>query len=533
MSGNKVFPAVPDLDVITENLIVPDFQRLDARLFPFALLDFLQHFFAVVSDSPILVKLRVVTGLDDSSLANGKPRFVHDSAIQEIDQFVIRTDIILPAPEQIGPRRRHQRFDARQSRQGNLQRDKIPGVGRADFRPRQQALKIVYLLHALPQPRTHGIIPQQLFHGVMPRPDVQNGSQRLLQPSPQQPSPHRRSREIKHVEKRVFLSAVPQIARDLQIAERRRVKHKPPGSLQPCKPADMAEIGHNGLMQIVKERRQRRLRIRVARPILRTEMAQHHLFRTFHRRKLSKRTALHSLGRKIPDLLPKRKRSRKQKLRRRQSIKLVQRRLHPVLPFMHAVKAFSRGNIRAGKHDALAVFIQKDDIIILRRGQRILGKNRSRRDDLDDLAFRQARRFRVADLLGNSHLIALADQLCDIVFCRMIRHAAHRRFFRIPAAACQGKAQFFGHKYRVVEKHLIKIAQTEKKNLVRVLLLGLLILPHHRREFHAVASLRKLHACHIRAALCLLAHSGRACIALTCVSPTSLRTLSALTKIKE
>ena len=73
----------------------------------------------------------------------------------------------------------------------------------------------------------------------------------------------------------------------------------------------------------------------------------------------------------------------------------------------------------------------------------------------------------------------------------MIRHAAHgRALFQTAVLACQRQLQLFGHELCVLEKHLVKISETEKENASLVFFFELQILLHHRGQRHPVRSFR-------------------------------------------
>ncbi len=271
-SGAQIWLAT----IIAENLVIPDFQRLDARLLPLALLDFLQHLLAVVSDTAILVKLRVIAAFNDAALPDGKTRLVDNGAFQKRNKFVICTDAVTTATEQSGLRRCKHLLDAGQCSQGKLQRNEIPRVRRADLRPRQEPLEIVDFLHAFTKARPHGKLLRKLLDGVMARTNIGHNDKRLFQPFAEQSPSHRRARKIEDVKQRILLASVPQVSCNLEIPKRRRIQHKPPRRFQPRQSADMAQVGHDRLMQVIEKRRKSRFRALVSRTLLRTEMAKHH-----------------------------------------------------------------------------------------------------------------------------------------------------------------------------------------------------------------------------------------------------------------
>ena len=68
----------------------------------------------------------------------------------------------------------------------------------------------------------------------------------------------------------------------------------------------------------------------------------------------------------------------------------------------------------------------------------------------------------------------------------MERYAAHRRLILLLLAAVarrEGEIQLSGRKLRVLVKHFIEIAQTEKQQAVGIARLDLAVLLHHGRQF--------------------------------------------------
>lgn len=85
-----------------------------------------------------------------------------------------------------------------------------------------------------------------------------------------------------------------------------------------------------------------------------------------------------------------------------------------------------------------------------------------------------------ADLFANRHAFAQLDQARQILFGGVKRHACH--FDRLAihlSARGQGNIQKFCRFYRIVEKHLVKIAHTVKHQFVGMLRFDAEVLLHH------------------------------------------------------
>ncbi len=76
------------------------------------------------------------------------------------------------------------------------------------------------------------------------------------------------------------------------------------------------------------------------------------------------------------------------------------------------------------------------------------------------------------------------EKLLNVRLGGMIRHAAQRyRAILVFVARRQRDVENFRRSVRILEKHLVKIAEPKKQNSVAVALLDLEILLHHRRDF--------------------------------------------------
>ena len=174
-----------------------------------------------------------------------------------------------------------------------------------------------------------------------------------------------------------------------------------------------------------------------------------------------------------------------------------------VLRVLHGVGA---GNLRcaecAGRYvaEAKAVCtgcaVDAGVIIIFGFHQHRTFRHGAGRYDADDVALHQPlRQGRVLHLLTDGDLVALCDQPRDIALRGMIRHAAHgnlilRAFVLSMVARGERQVEFTRGNARVLLEHLIKIAQPEKQQAVRITLLDRIILLHHGGEFGHKQNLR-------------------------------------------
>ena len=235
-------------------------------------------------------------------------------------------------------------------------------------------------------------------------------------------------------------------------------------------------------MQIGEERRECRPRPRIARNLLRREV-----LRGKCRIRLpaddGDGAVRQTVRKKSPHLIRKGKALRQEQLCRHTAIELIHDLLRRMLARVDGIERFARRDVRA-REDELSRrrLVQEHDVDVGRITQCLIGERRARRDHLHYFAVRQPLCLRVADLLGNRHLEPLCDETRDIAVRRMIGNAAHGILLEIAAAARQRQPELLRRHLRIVEEHLVEIAQTKEKKLARMRLFRGEILLHHRRH---------------------------------------------------
>ena len=160
---------------------------------------------------------------------------------------------------------------------------------------------------------------------------------------------------------------------------------------------------------------------------------------------------------------------------------------------VHGLLALGGGGVkRAGGHVAeaqaedAACAVDAGKVIVAALVEHGAFRDGAGRDDADDVALDQTLcQRRILHLLADGDLVAAGDQTGDIALGGVEGHAAHGRLlllFLAAVAGGQGEIQLLGGKARVLGEHLVKVAQTEKEDAVRVAFLDFQILPHHRRQ---------------------------------------------------
>ena len=127
--------------------------------------------------------------------------------------------------------------------------------------------------------------------------------------------------------------------------------------------------------------------------------------------------------------------------------------------------------------------IQSAQIVVLFLIQHAALDHGAGGDDADHIALDQPLRGGgILHLLADGDLVAARHQLGNIRFVAVERHPAHGGALLLSAvAAGQYQLQLLRGDFRVFVEHLVKVAQPEKQQTLRILLFNLKILLHHRR----------------------------------------------------
>ena len=183
------------LDVVAEDLVITDLERVDARPFPLPLLEAGDEGFAGAADRPQLVELGVEAVLDDSALGEEKGRLVEDGPVDESRDILGRCPrrrgvSAIESGPRIPPARPGSRAAGSSDR---FEGDEVAGMGRRQGDLAGQALQVEDALEALPETsRRSTVLPQPLLDGVQPAVDGRRIDQRLEQPGLEQTAARRR-----------------------------------------------------------------------------------------------------------------------------------------------------------------------------------------------------------------------------------------------------------------------------------------------------------------------------------------------------
>ena len=106
-------------------------------------------------------------------------------------------------------------------------------------------------------------------------------------------------------------------------------------------------------------------------------------------------------------------------------------------------------------------------------------RDRARRDDAHDVAAKPLLAFTgCLNLLADRDLPARLHQTRDVGFRRVVRDAGHRRAL----AGGQRDREELRTRFGVLEEELVEVAEAKEQEEVRIALLELAVLRHHRRQ---------------------------------------------------
>ena len=124
---------------------------------------------------------------------------------------------------------------------------------------------------------------------------------------------------------------------------------------------------------------------------------------------------------------------------------------------------FAGAQIGVGKPENAILKINRAEIIRPVRFEQVQLADRAGRDDLRDLARDDFARLRLARLIANRDPPSRLDELRDVTWRRVIRHAAHRHAVAMGQREIEQPGRFLG----VLEKELVKIAEPKEQQRIR------------------------------------------------------------------
>ena len=149
--GCMVQVGLADLDVITENRIKFDFERMDAGALPLTFLNLRDVLFAVAAQVAQIIKFSVNTFLNNAAVRQGKRRLRDNrlfNAAAQVGQFIQQHMQFLPARRL---QSRQSILDQRCAIQRRAQGQHIPGIGCFQRDPAEKSFNVLHAFDRAPQ----------------------------------------------------------------------------------------------------------------------------------------------------------------------------------------------------------------------------------------------------------------------------------------------------------------------------------------------------------------------------------------------
>ena len=478
---------VRHVDIIPEHLVVADLELFDAGALLFARLQLRDAFRAVVADAAQAVYLLAVAGAEDAALAHGERRLVTDGAAQqpaEIFQRLRRGD----GAEHPAPVFAELCEDLRHGGEIAAEREHVAAVRRAVHGARGEPLDIADGLELFDELGTAHVVAEKLLHRGEPPPDGRRREQRPLHPAAEHASAHRGLCLIEHPEKAAALFAGAEIFRQLQIAPRRGVQLHIPAARENIRHTQLRHIAARRVREIGEQRAERERRHLVELGGVFAVLICDRLAGVFGIEPSGGglHAAAEPLFERVADIAAEHRLRREHALARAEAGKLVldvRRRVRFKRRRAHLAGRY----VRKGASARLAAQHDGAEIVRLALAQHGRFHDRAGGDDAHDVARDEPlAELRVLHLFAHGDLVALGDELGDVLLRAVVRHAAHRRALVLGLAAVarrERKAELARAEDRVIVEHLVKIAQPVKEQAIGMLGLDGVILHFHGGSF--------------------------------------------------
>ena len=423
---------------------------------------------------------------DHAAVAHGERRFRRDGPPKRVRHFGHGIQRLQRLADQRRVKIRRAGANQRNRLQRGAQRKAVPGIDRFIRNPAQQPLHVVHIFEMIAKGiRGHRILHQRL-HGVQPLFDLRLVQQRTLDPRAQQAAAHGSARAVENPQKRTLARLSARRLGQLKIPQRHAIQRQIPLIVVGLRSDDVRQRVLLGIGQILQQRARRadrRALVGEAHFLNRLAEMRPHALRSGG---IPEGLLLHRAGKAAP--------LRLQLGEGRQIVddhlagidarQLVRERRPNIVNLIQI--EFARGDVAQRAASEIPAKADRQDVVRPAVLQHVRLDDRARRDHAGDLPLHQSLgQRRIGHLLADGHLVALRNQLLQIGLHGVERNAAHRRALAQAAvAAGQRQFQLLRNQLRVVEEHLIEIAQPEEQDRVRILLLDLEILLHHGRKGH-------------------------------------------------
>ena len=453
-----------DFDVVAEDFVVADLERLDARALLFGGLEPGDPVAALRRGVAQFIQLGMIARADHAALADGRRRLVHHGPLDRLPQrrqgLDGRGQRFQPGIAEL----RRERFELRQILQRAPHPAQVAGVSGTGAQSRHHALEVAQLTQQLAQPLARGGSVHEPVHGGQPGADRFGFGQRSQQPVAHAARAHGGAGHIQHADQR-RLAAARAITGQFEIRCRGLVQRQKSAGGMRLDAADVADIPAQIARHVI-ERRARRTHAQ-RRGFERVSVERHHL-------EVPGQHLARRVGKEAPVLDARHRHARGRRGQRALGHGVgdqdfggaparddFRRGLQPRAVF-HPERA--RGQLQPRDADAALARIQRAQEVARGRFEDGFLHRRARRDDPRDFPRHEPLGLGgILDLVADRDLASRAQEASDVVLRRVIRHAAHGHGL----AAGQRDIEQAGGFPGVIEKHLVEIAQPEEKNRIR------------------------------------------------------------------
>ena len=475
-----------DVDVIAEDLVVPDLEGRDARPLPLGLLQPGDEGLPRPRDLPQLVELGIEPRLDDPAFREPERRLVEDRLVDEPDDVPGVVPSLPDLQERACLEGLKDLPDLRQGLERPLESDQVPGVGGGQGYLSREPFQVVDAFEDIADLAPLDGQADRFGHGVQTGVDESDVGQGLQEPISERPRPHRGHREVHDLEQGVGRPSVAEVPDELEVPDRRRVQDEPVAGGHEDDPVDQGDGILPDLLDVVEERAGGRDGQELAVQAESRQGLDPEVFLEepgglgrvegpgFDRAQRDRRgfPGREDAGEDIFGAL------RIEDLPGRRLEQLVGGRSGVVGPSLERPD-LAGDEVEPGQPPPFPGQEDGRDIGVL-PGLAVLHLDRgSGGQDLDDLALDHAlRRPRVLHLLADGDLESAAQELRQVRVDGVVGDAAHRDFL----ARGQGDLEHGGGRLGVLVEHLVEVAQPEEQQRSGVLLLDAEILLHHRGQ---------------------------------------------------
>ena len=230
------------LDVVPEDAIEADLERVDPGARPFGFLHLRDPPFARAADAAEIVQLRIDAVAHDSAVPRVDRRLIQQRALELVAHISEIVELGREAANERGLEWFQEHADAGSRRQGLTQGHEIAWTCRSERRARHETLDVVHALQRFANLRALGAAKREFLDGIQPILDAFERQQRPEQPGADQSAAHGGERPIDFLQQRSGAATIRRFDH-LEVPERRRIDHHRVGARPEREVADVRQFG--------------------------------------------------------------------------------------------------------------------------------------------------------------------------------------------------------------------------------------------------------------------------------------------------